>query len=293
MSDTPEHHEPRQSRTLDFARFIVRNRFYVAMFLIAVSSFFFYPILNTATTAFGFPMPGPLVRIDTSPRDLYPDHPYIHAQDKFAKTFGGSQLIAVAVTVEEGTIFTPERLSLIREVTRRLDGVGFESHTFEREELRDELEESETLTVPEIRDALDRAYPPYPVNHDQVNSIAHGSTRVVQIESDGSITTDVLMKGAPKTQEAADKLRELVRQNPPFIFGRLVSYDEQGALITAGFVNDRLSNRRVYEAVFKHNQVRPPAAGAAMLRSNCYPPMYRESARQPDPLADLKLPGHR
>ncbi len=254
MSETPEAHEPRQSKTLDFARFVVRNRFPVAIFLISVSIFFFYPILNTAMTAFGNGLPGPLVRIDTSPRDLFPDHPYIHAQDKFGKTFGGSQLVAVAVTVEDGTIFTPDRLAIVREVTRRLDGVGFESHTDEREDLRDELEEAGTMTVPQIRDALDRAYPPYPVNHDQINSVAHGSTRVVQIESDGSITTDVLMKGVPENQEEADGLRELVRQNPPFIFGRLVSYDEKGALITAGFVNDRLSNRAVYDAVFNHVQ---------------------------------------
>ncbi len=254
MSETPEQHEPRQSKTLEFARFVVRNRFPVAMLLISVSAFFFYPILNTAMTAFGHGLPGPLVRIDTSPRDLFPDHPYIHAQDKFGKTFGGSQLVAVAVTVEDGTIFTPERLALIREVTRRLDGVGFESHTDEREELRDELEEAGNLTVPEIRNALDRAYPPYPVNHDQINSVAHGSTRVVQIESDGSITTDVLMKGVPESQQVADDLRELVRQNPPFIFGRLVSYDEKGALVTAGFVNERLSNRSVYDAVFRHVQ---------------------------------------
>jgi hypothetical protein len=45
-----------------------------------------------------------------------------------------------------------------------------------------------------------------------------------------------------------------VRQNPPVIFGRLVSRDEMGALITAGFVTDRLSNREVYSAVFDHVQ---------------------------------------
>ncbi|NIW37236.1 MAG: hypothetical protein GWN32_12170, partial [Gemmatimonadetes bacterium] len=52
----------------------------------------------------------------------------------------------------------------------------------------------------------------------------------------------------------ADALRELVRQNPPVIFGRYVSRDEKGALITAGFVTDRLSSREVYTAVFNHVQ---------------------------------------
>ena len=45
-----------------------------------------------------------------------------------------------------------------------------------------------------------------------------------------------------------------MRQNPPIIFGRLVSTDEKGALITAGFVTDRLANRETYMAVFDHVQ---------------------------------------
>jgi predicted RND superfamily exporter protein len=62
------------------------------------------------------------------------------------------------------------------------------------------------------------------------------------------------MKGPPENQEEAEEIRELVRQNPPFIYGRLVSWDEKGALITAGFVTDRLSSREVYQAVFNHVQ---------------------------------------
>jgi len=77
---------------------------------------------------------------------------------------------------------------------------------------------------------------------------------VVQIEADGSITTDVLMQDLPESQDEADEMRALVRQNPPYIFGRLVSYDEKGALVTAGVVTDRLNNREVYMAVFDHGQ---------------------------------------
>ncbi len=117
--------------------------------------------------------------------------------------------------------------------------------------MRDELE-AKGMPAVEIRKQLDRKFPPYPVNHNQVQSVAHGSTRVIQIEADGSLTQEVLMKKTPKTQEDADALRERVRQNPPFIFGRLVSLDERGALITAGFVTDRLTGREVYTAVFNH-----------------------------------------
>jgi predicted RND superfamily exporter protein len=252
-SQSPPGHEPRETNTLRFARFIVRNRGPVALLLIFTSLFFFYPIFNTILNAFGSPLPGPIVRVDTRARDLFPDHPYIHAQDKFAKRFGSSSLVAVAVVVEDGNIFTPETMKVIREVTDRLDGIGFESHTDERDALRDELEEQD-VELKVVRERLDRLYPPYPVNHNQINSVAHPSTRVIQIEADGSLTQELLMKKLPETQEEADELRELVRQNPPFIFGRLVSKDEQGALITAGFVTDRLSAIEVYQAVFDHVQ---------------------------------------
>jgi predicted RND superfamily exporter protein len=252
-SQPPPGHEPRETSTLRFARFIVRNRGPVGLLLIFTSLFFFYPIFNTVLNAFGSPLPGPIVRVDTKARDLFPDHPYIHAQDKFAKRFGSSSLVAVAVVVEDGNIFNPETMKVIREVTNRLDGIGFESHTDERDAMRDELEE-QGIELKEVRERLDRLFPPYPVNHNQINSVAHPSTRVIQIEADGSLTQELLMKKLPETQEEADELRELVRQNPPFIFGRLVSSDEQGALITAGFVTDRLSAIEVYQAVFDHVQ---------------------------------------
>jgi predicted RND superfamily exporter protein len=251
MSEHLPGHEIRETTTLQFARWIVKHRFWVALFLIATTLFFLYPTVNAVTTGLGFPLPGPQVRLDASERALYPQHPFIAAQDKFASTFGTSALVVMAVVVNEGTIFTPETLEKIDVITKRLDGVGYDSQTDARNELRYELEE-QGLEPNEITKRLDRLYPPYPVNHYQIQSIAHGSTRVIQIEPDGSITSDLLMKDQPETQEEADELRELVRQNPPFIFGRLVSRDEKGALIAAGFVTDRLSSREVYQAVFDH-----------------------------------------
>jgi predicted RND superfamily exporter protein len=251
---TVPHHEIRETKTLQFARFIVRNRFPVAMALIASTLFFFYPILNTITTALGVRLPGPTVSVNTNARDLFPDHPYIHATDKFAKMFGGSSLVVIALTVNEGNIFTPEVLAKIKEATERLDGMGFDSHTSEREDLRDLLEEDEGMTVQQIRDRLDAEFPPYPVNHNQINSIAHRSARVVQIEASGDITTLVLMEKLPETPEEAEALRAIVLQNPPIIYGRLVSKDEKGALISAGFVTDRLANSDTYMAVFDHVQ---------------------------------------
>jgi len=251
-SPPPEHHV-RQTRTLQFARWVVRNRFPIAVWLILTTLFFLYPIVNAALEGLGMRLPGPVVRVDTSARAQWPEHPFIHAQDKFARKFGTSSLVAIGVVVRDGNIFTPETLKKIHEITRRLDGVGYDSQNDKREELRTQLEE-QGLSEVQLLKELDRHYPPYPVNHDQVRSLAHSSTRAIQIEPDGSITSDVLMKKVPETAEEAEKLRGLVLQNPPFIYGRLVSWDEKGALISAGFITDRLNSSEAYRAVFKHVQ---------------------------------------
>lgn len=245
---------PHENATTRLARFVVRNRVAVMAALVLTTVFFLYPVVNAVFTAYGMKLPGPIVRVDTKARSLFPDHPFIHAQDKYAKEFGGSQLVAIAVVVEDGTIFTPEVIQKIDRITKELDGVGYDSRTDERNARRDQLEAEGELGPDEIITILDREFPPYPVNHDQVQSFTARSTRVVQVEADGSINNDVLMKKIPETDEEAQALRELVRQNPPFIFGRLVSRDEKGALVMAGFVSDRLNSREVYQAVFDHVQ---------------------------------------
>ena len=195
-----------------------------------------------------------MIRVNTSARAQYPDHPFINAQDKFANIFGTSSLVAIAVVVENGNIFTPDTLEVINRVTNALDGQSYDTHTAEREKLRKELEAAGQLSREQILTELDRHYPPYPVNHDQVASIAHGSTRVTQIQPDGSIESTVLMEEVPDDQKGANKIREVVRQNPPLIYGRLVSLDEKAALVTAGFVTDRLNQREIYKAVFDYVQ---------------------------------------
>ena len=180
--------------------------------------------------------------------------------------FGSATGVAIGVVVKEGTIFTPETLAKIDRITKSIDGVeaseqlpSYDSQTDARDEMRTKMEEEaeaagQELTAFQIIKHLDRVYPPYPVNHDQVRSVVHRSTRVFEIQPDGAIENRLLVKKIPKTQEEADALREIVRQNPPVIFGRFVSYDEKAALITADFVTDRISGSNVFSAIFEHVQ---------------------------------------
>ncbi len=253
-ADAPTPPPAKKSGSLRFAEFTVRNKFPIAVLLVLGTLFFLFPIVNAALIPFELGWKNlPAVKVDTDARHQWPDHPFIRAQNKFASEFGGSMQVAIAVVVEEGTIFTPEIIQKINRITRRLDGRGFESHTDEREEMREQLEE-EGLSPKKILKLLDEAYPPYPVNHYQVNSVTASNTRVIQIEASGDIETNVLMERVPETQADADEIAARVRQNPPFIFGRLVSLDEQGALVMAGFVAERFTSSRVFEAVFNHVQ---------------------------------------
>ncbi|MCP5059932.1 MAG: MMPL family transporter [bacterium] len=258
MAEQSERHPEDETATLHFARWVVQNRLVVAFGLILATLFFLYPTVNAVSSSLGYELPGPLVRIDASARSQWPDHPFIHAQDEFGKTFGSSSLVAIAVVVNEGTIFTPETLEKLSRITRRLDGEGYDSRSAERDAYREEIEKrlpkDAAVDTAELIKILDRKFPPYPVNHDRVQSLTHSSTRVVTVEPDGAISSEVLITAIPKSQRKADIIREKVRQNPPFIFGRLVSLDEKGALLSANFITDRLSGREVYKAVFDHVQ---------------------------------------
>ena len=247
----PENREP---GTLRFARFVVRNRAPIAALLVVATCFFLYPMVNAVSSLLGHPLPGPAIGIGSDARDLVPDHPFIHAQDKFRGVFGNSTLIAIALVKRDGSVFTPEGLAKIDRVTKSLDGDDVDPMIEERRALRLDLEEAGTLSREEIADALDRRYPPYPVNHDQIRSLVHLTTRVVEREADGSLEINLLVEDLPETQEEADAIRDTVFHKTPEFLGVLVSRDERAALILAGFVTDRLNSAQVYKHVFDHLQ---------------------------------------
>ena len=248
MADT------RETGTLRFARFVVRNRAPIAALLILASLFFLYPSLNAVSSLLGRPLPGPAIAIGSDARDLVPDHPFIHAQDKFAGVFGNSTLVAIALVTREGTVFTPDGLATIDRITKSLNGDDADPMTEERRALRMQLEAETSLTRDEISAKVNRAYPPYPVNHDQIRSLTHLTTRVVERESDGTLEVNLLIEELPETQEEADEIRDTVFHKTPEFLGVLVSRDERAALILAGFVTDRLDSPQVYKYVFDHLQ---------------------------------------
>ena len=241
-------------RTDRIARWVVGHAPAMAAALGVATLFFLYPLVNAGLWAFGHPLPGPRVRIDSSARNLFPEHPFIHAQDKFEGFFGNASPVILALTVEDGTIFNPETLGKLKRLTDALDGMGFDSQTKQRKALRNQLEDGGLEDIDAIRAALDHHFPPYPVNHDQTRSLVHGTTQLVERDAEGGTHFEPLVKEIPTTAAGAEALHRRVVEKAPEVFGQLVSTDRAAALVSVQFVTDRLSNAQIYRAVFDHIQ---------------------------------------
>ena len=71
----------------------------------------------------------PAVRMLSDFADLLPQqHPYIKLHNSIRDTFGGANIITMAVEVEEGTIFTNETLSRIHRITEGMDKLTSINH---------------------------------------------------------------------------------------------------------------------------------------------------------------------
>src|SRR5262249_45049372 len=81
------------------------------------------------------------LRLETSFGDLLPQsHPFVQIHNKYAGTFGGANNIQLMVEVRDGDIFTVPTLARIYRITEEMDRV-------------------------------------YGVNHNQIDSIGHRTTR--------------------------------------------------------------------------------------------------------------------
>lgn len=145
----------------------------------------------------------------TSFGDLLPQsHEFMKIHNKYAGTFGGANNVMIMTEVKEGHLFTPETLTRIYKMTEELDRV-------------------------------------YGVNHAQIDSIGHRTTRSLRVAAGGTMRSEPVMITAPKTEEQADDIRHVVH-NTESIYGILVSLDDKAALLKANFIEGRLDYRRIF-----------------------------------------------
>src|SRR5262245_8781217 len=149
------------------------------------------------------------LKLATSFGDLLPQtHPFIQIHNKYAGTFGGANNVQLMVEAKEGNIFTVPTLARIYKITEAVDQV-------------------------------------YGVNHHQIDSIGHRTTRYLRAQSGGFLRAEPVMIGLPKTPEDAANIRRIVH-NTESIYGILVSLDDRAALVRANFIEGRLDHRRTF-----------------------------------------------
>ena len=119
----------------------------------------------------------PAVRMLSDFADLLPqEHPYIKLHNSIRDTFGGANIITIAVVVEEGTIFENDTLSRIHRITEAVD----------------------QLTS---------------INHNLVTSLTHRNTRRISLTPDGTIRSTTFydpQRGEYTSTELAEMQRNVV-----------------------------------------------------------------------------------
>ena len=140
--------------------------------------------------------------------DLLPyRHPFVQVHTKFANQFGGANNITIMVEIKNGTVFNQDTLTKIFKMTQIID------------------------VLPGI-------------NHDQIDSIGHRSTRYLKLEG-GSIATPPVMRRAPSSQKDVDEIRNIVHYSEN-LHGILVSLDDKAALIRANFFEGRVNYGQLF-----------------------------------------------
>ncbi|MBM4257381.1 MAG: hypothetical protein FJ147_15990 [Deltaproteobacteria bacterium] len=167
-------------------------------------------IMSTLFTAFmAYKASG--MEMATAFNDLLPyRHPFVQVHFKFADQFGGANNVNVMMAVSKGDVFTKDMLKKIYDMTQAMDKVAG-------------------------------------VNHDQIASIGHRTTRYLTVLG-GTIATPPVMRRPPKSDEEVEEIKKIC-YNTDSIYGQLVSLNGQALLIKANFIEGRLDYRRIFDQV--------------------------------------------
>src|SRR6266852_1492483 len=157
------------------------------------------------------------MRVYTNFFDLYPPgHPYIQLYQKYRRMFGTANVLMIAIECKEGDIFNVDTINKINYAT---------------------LQVVETAGV----------------NPYQVRSLTHAKMKNIRIT--GAIITayPIMYPGPPKTPEDVKPIKKAVYTNEG-VHGFYISRDNTAALITAGFWEEGVDFRNLYERMLKIRQ---------------------------------------
>ena len=180
-----------------FGNFLFNNRKAVLVVVLLITAFFAARI--------------PAVKMLSDFADLLPqEHPYIKLHNSIRDTFGGANIIILALEVEQGTIFTNETLDRIHRITQKLDSVSN-------------------------------------INHNLVTSLTHRNTRKIWLTPDGTIKSVTYYNPHHETysEEDLEKIKRDVLSSTR-VYGLLVSPDLKSALIKGTLNEGQLDYGKVF-----------------------------------------------
>lgn len=149
------------------------------------------------------------IDVKTEFTDLLPkNHPYVHVDNQFKTSFGGSNLVTIMVAANDGDIFRPELLEKVRRLQNELQRVKS-------------------------------------VNPFQITSLASKKLKEVRASTDEIESRPLMWPEVPKDQEGIERVR-LSAVNNPLIFGKYVSTDMKAALITVDFYDTLLDYETIF-----------------------------------------------
>jgi hypothetical protein len=195
--------------------FLLRNRLAVTIIVTVMTVFFGYEAtkLKVIPQFLDF-YPGPSkVSVFGHEFTWRKGHPYIQIYNDFRRMFGSANILTVIVEVKHGDIYNPTTLQKLDTVTKRL---------------------VETKGVV-----------PY-----QILSIAHPKMKSITTYGGAIQVREVYFPGVPQTQEDADRVKFAVYSTKG-IRGLYVAQDDTAALVNAGFWEEELDFRYLYDRMME------------------------------------------
>lgn len=159
------------------------------------------------------------VKVESRTIDLFPStHPYVETFKKYSDVFGGASRVVLQVQVKKGTIFEKKTLEKIRRITKDIE------------------------LLPAI-------------NNYQVLSIAQRKAKELKNDSVvGFRSVPVMWPEIPQTDAEIENLKQRILANRR-LYGTLVSLDTTATLIVAGFFEDSLNPKILYERIDRIIQI--------------------------------------